>query len=138
MAPHYKTHPVLPSGRQFWCKIRRQTKCGTFIPCLKKHFTKVSEDLEGKLYCGITIDWNCIERWVGISMPGYKNGCGKDRNTFPPRKCNIAPTEHSQKFTAQRHKTPCPWTIPPSLMMNEKNWSNKSSVVFYIIEGKWI
>ena len=87
---------------------------------LKKHYAKVSEDWEGKLYCGITLDWNYIQRWVDISMPGYIKRLFKDTNTFPPRKRNIAPTEHNQNFTAQRHKTPCQRTIPPSLIMNKK------------------
>ena len=50
-------------------------------------------------------------------------------NTCTPRKCSIAPTEHSQKFTAQRHKTPCHQMIPLSLM------KNKTKLVQQIIGG---
>ena len=28
------------------------------VHCLKKNYAKVSEDWEGKLYCGITLEWN--------------------------------------------------------------------------------
>ena len=28
-------------------------------------------DWEGKLYCGITLDWNYEEGYLDISMPGY-------------------------------------------------------------------
>ena len=38
---------------------------------LEKNYAKVSEDWDGKLYCRITLEWNYIEHWVDISMPGY-------------------------------------------------------------------
>ena len=28
------------------------------VHCLKTNYAKVSEDWEGKLYCGITLEWN--------------------------------------------------------------------------------
>ena len=31
----------------------------------------MTENWEGKLYCGITLDWNYAKRWIDISMPGY-------------------------------------------------------------------
>ena len=31
----------------------------------------MTEDWEGKLYCGITLDYNYAKPWVGISVPGY-------------------------------------------------------------------
>ena len=60
------------------------------VHCLKKHCAKVSEDCEGKLYCGITLDWNYIERWVDISMPGYiKRLCQRYEHIYPKK------TQHS-------------------------------------------
>ena len=41
------------------------------IRSLRKHYELVSEDWEGNLYCGITLEWNYTERWLDISMPGY-------------------------------------------------------------------
>ena len=43
------------------------------IKTLKGHYDKISVDWEGKLYCGITLDWNYEERFLDISMPGYIN-----------------------------------------------------------------
>ena len=38
---------------------------------LETEFTAVSMDLDGALYCGITLERNYNERWLYISMPGY-------------------------------------------------------------------
>jgi hypothetical protein len=36
-----------------------------------KHHYKMEEDWEGKLYCGIKLDWNYAQGYVDISMPNY-------------------------------------------------------------------
>ena len=41
------------------------------ISTLRQHYDSVTEDWEGKLYVGITLDWNYEECWLDISMPGY-------------------------------------------------------------------
>ena len=41
------------------------------IKTLEGHYDKISVDWEGKLYCGITLEWNYSERFLDISMPGY-------------------------------------------------------------------
>ncbi len=41
------------------------------IATLQKHYASVTEDWEGKLYVGITLDWNYKEKWLDTSMPGY-------------------------------------------------------------------
>ena len=38
--------------------------------CIAEHY-KVKADWEGKLYCGITLDWDYDKRAVTLSMPGY-------------------------------------------------------------------
>ena len=40
------------------------------IAALKQHY-ELEIDWTGKLYCGITLDWNYEEGYVDISMPGY-------------------------------------------------------------------
>jgi hypothetical protein len=40
------------------------------IRTLKQHY-KLSEDWEGTLYCGITLQWDYANRTLDISMPGY-------------------------------------------------------------------
>ena len=65
------------------------------VHCLKKHYAKVSEDWEGKLYCGITLEWNYSERWVDIFIPGYIKRLRQRYEHISPKKCSIVPTEHS-------------------------------------------
>jgi hypothetical protein len=40
------------------------------IKCIKETY-EVIEDWTGDLYCGITLKWNYVDRWLGISVPGY-------------------------------------------------------------------
>ena len=65
--------------------------------CLKKHYVKVSEDWEGKLYCGITLDWNYIERWVDLSMPGYMKRLLQRYKKIPPKKTQHIPYRSQPK-----------------------------------------
>ena len=44
---------------------------GHLIKTLETHYDKISVDWEGKLYCGITLEWNHEEGFLSISMPGY-------------------------------------------------------------------
>ena len=41
------------------------------IKTLEGHYVKILVDWEGKLYCGITLEWNYIKSFLDISMPGY-------------------------------------------------------------------
>ena len=41
------------------------------IESLLAKYDKVTEDWDGKLYCGITLDWNYREGWFDILMPKY-------------------------------------------------------------------
>ena len=41
------------------------------IKTLETHYDNISVDWEGKLYCGITLEWNYEEGFLDISMPGY-------------------------------------------------------------------
>jgi hypothetical protein len=56
------------------------------LRAIKTHY-KVSEDWEGKLYCGITLDWNYSEKYVDISMPGYiKRALQRFKHTAPKKR----------------------------------------------------
>jgi hypothetical protein len=39
-------------------------------------------DWTGNLYCGISLDWDYVNRWVDISMPGYINRGGTHKNVI--------------------------------------------------------
>ena len=52
-------------------KYTRRKDTEHLLRILGTEFTAVSTDWEGALYCGITLEWNCKERLLDISMPGY-------------------------------------------------------------------
>ncbi len=63
------------------------------INALKEHYD-VTIDKEGKLYCGITLDWDYNKRTLDISMPGYvKKQLIKYNHPMPksPQHCPWSP-----------------------------------------------
>ena len=70
---HHTTRPIQFSlvVDDFGIKYVGKQHVEHLVHCLKKHYAIVSEYWEGKLYCGITLDWDYIEHWVDISMPRY-------------------------------------------------------------------
>jgi hypothetical protein len=40
------------------------------MACIKKNYN-ISSDWNGGAYCGLTLDWDCKNRTVDLSMPGY-------------------------------------------------------------------
>ena len=36
-----------------------------------KTIYKISEEWDGKLYCGLKLKWNCYKREVLVSMPNF-------------------------------------------------------------------
>ena len=70
----------------FGVKYTRRKDAEHLLGVLEKKITKVSTDLEGARYCGITLEWNYEERWLDISMPGYiKKVLQKYKHETPPR-----------------------------------------------------
>ena len=52
-------------------------------------FYEMEEDWIGKLYCGVTLDWNYREGYVDISMPNYvAKQLVKYRHKAPKRRQN--------------------------------------------------
>ena len=54
----------------FGIKYEKKADAEHLLNALKKHYT-IDIDWEGKLYCGITLDWDYEKRHVDLSMPGY-------------------------------------------------------------------
>ncbi|KAL7542750.1 hypothetical protein ACHAWF_007246 [Thalassiosira exigua] len=49
-----------------------------------KKFYSLTGDREGKLHCGIKLNWNYDQRWVDFGMPGYvKKGLQKYAQSLP-------------------------------------------------------
>ena len=59
---HHTTRPIQFSlvVDDFGIKYVGKQHVEYLVHCLKKNYAKVSEDWEGKLYCGITLDWDYI------------------------------------------------------------------------------
>eukprot|EP00804_Cyclotella_cryptica_P028854 CCRYP_008428-RA/>CCRYP_008428-RA protein AED:0.23 eAED:0.27 QI:0/0/0/1/0/0/2/0/267 len=55
---------------KFGIKYVGEDNFNHLINALQQHYD-VTIDKEGKLYCGITLDWEYHERTLDISMPGY-------------------------------------------------------------------
>ena len=108
------------------------------VHCLKKHYAKVSEYWERELYCGITLDWNYSERWVDISMQGYIERLWQRYEHISPKKIQHSPYRAQPKIHGASAQNSMPIDDSPLINDERKNWSNKSSVVFYITEGQWI
>ena len=45
------------------------------LNALKTFYEKISVDWEGKLFCGITLNWDYKNKHVDLSMPGYIKKC---------------------------------------------------------------
>ena len=92
------------------------------VHCLKKHYTKVSEDWEGKLYCRITLDWNYIERWVDIYMPGYIKRLRQRYKHIPPKKMQHSPYQAQPNIYGTAAQDSMPTNDPP--LINDEREKN--------------
>jgi len=68
----------------FGIKYTGKDNLDHLISTIKKHYD-ISVDLEGSLYCGITLQWNYKKEFVDISMPGYVQNNSCDTTTQSQR-----------------------------------------------------
>jgi hypothetical protein len=68
---------------------------------LKKYY-KVSVDMDGTNYCGLTLAWNYRQRYVDISMPGYVLAALARLQHIPPKHPQHAPHKWTQPAYGQR------------------------------------
>ena len=60
--------------------------------------------MEGKLYCGITLEWNYNKRWVDISMPGYlQRVLAKYKHEKPPKPQHLPYVIAPKKYGKDAH-----------------------------------
>jgi hypothetical protein len=60
------------------------------LNALKQHY-EVTEDWEGKLYCGILLKWDYENRTVDLSIPGYIENVLHKLQHNPPNRPQHAP-----------------------------------------------
>ncbi len=77
----------------FGVKYVNKTDVEHFISSIKSNY-ELTVDWTGNLYCGISLDWNYVNRWVDISMPGHiKKKLQEYDHAMPTRlqRCPYAP-----------------------------------------------
>ena len=55
----------------FGVKYEGKKHIDHLLKTLRKYYTKITKVWKWSLYAGITLNWNCSEIWVDVSMPGY-------------------------------------------------------------------
>lgn len=74
----------------FGIKYTNKADAEHLYNCIAEHY-KVKADWEGKLYCGITLDWDYEKRTVTLSMPGYVKKMLINFNHPEPKKPQDSP-----------------------------------------------
>ena len=74
----------------FGIKYTNKADAEHLYNCIAEHY-KVKADWEGKMYCGITLDWNYQDRTVTLSMPGYVEKMLRNFNHRKPTKPQDSP-----------------------------------------------
>ena len=69
---------------------------------------KLTEDLTGSLYCGITLDWNYTDKYVDISMPRYIKKKLKQYDHAFPNRAQICPYLPEPKSNSAKAQAPLP------------------------------
>ena len=82
------------------------------LDALQQHY-KISTDMSGRAYIGLTIDWDYTQRTVDISMPGYiERALLRFKHATPP-KAQHSPHRSAQPiYGKQQQLTPEPDTTP--------------------------
>jgi hypothetical protein len=74
----------------FGVKYVTQDDIDHLITSLKSTY-KLTEDWTGNLYCGITLEWDYVNRTVDISMPGYIKKKLQEYEHVMPKKLQTCP-----------------------------------------------
>ena len=98
----------------------------------------LTEDWTGNMYCGITMEWDCENRHVDISMSGYIRKKLQEYGHIMPQNCRHAHTHRSRSYSEQRHKPPSRPTLHQNWTPKASNGSNKSLEAYYIMPGRLI
>jgi hypothetical protein len=112
-------------------KVKFQDKADALhlIAALKTHY-EITVDWDGKLFCGISLDWDYTKRMVDLSMPGYVQEALAEFQHSKPDK-----TEHQP----YRHNPPQFGVIPANHWIKQECYDcSRSLGSFYTILGQLI
>jgi hypothetical protein len=94
-----------------------------FMTCMKKNYN-ISSDWNGTAYCGLTLEWDCKNRTVDLSMPGYiKAALHKDQHPAPVRP-EHAPHTWNPPIYGSKTQFVNEITTSPALSNKDVNKSN--------------
>ena len=103
------TRPVAFSlvVNDFGVKYVGREHANHLVNATKKHYP-LSEDWEGALYCGISLEWNYDEKWVEFGMPKYVNKGLKKFLHSPLKKLSTShsPSPHANMERQRRRHAP--------------------------------
>ena len=95
----HKTRPIWFTLRvdDFSIKYSGKEHADHLLQVLRGHYM-VEVDWNGSLYCGITLNWNCKDRYVDIFIPSYnkKTTCTLQTTTIPSKAILPIPTSANQ------------------------------------------
>ncbi len=97
----------------FGVKFVNKANVDHLISSIKKY--TLTEDWMGKLYCGITLDWDCVGRTVDISIPGYIKIKLQEYKHIVPKKLQTCLYLPEPKIFGTEAQTPLPPDSTPKL-----------------------
>jgi hypothetical protein len=103
----------------FGVKYVDKTDVEHLIASIKTRY-ELTVDWTGNLYCGISLDWDYVNHWVDISMPGYIKKKLQEYSHVIPSRLQMCPTHlNPQKMD--------PKLRLPFFPMNHQNWMKRES-----------
>ena len=99
----HQTHPVQFSlvVDDFGVKYERQEYITHFLDAHIKIYN-ISEDWDGKLYCGNNVEWDYYKRKVLVSMPKYVTKSLQKFQNLTPRRDQYAPHQWTRQNMVQQ------------------------------------
>ena len=98
----------------FGVKFINKEDVDHLISSIKTTYT-LTEDWSGQLYCGITLDWDYVNRTVDISMPGYIKKKLQEYEHVSPRRVQTCPYSPEPKKFGTEAQSPLPPDATPKL-----------------------
>ena len=109
---------------EFGIKYERQEDITHILDALKTVY-KISEYWDGKLYCGLKLEWGYYNREVLISMPNYVTKALHKFQHPTPKRAQYVPHKWTRpKYGATKQLT-TPWILHPQSKRNKSAGSKK-------------
>ena len=92
------------------------------LNALKTFYNKISIDWEGKLFCGIKLQWDYKNKHVDLSMPGYIQHVLHKYHHNPSQRKQYAPYPYQQIIYGQKVQKPTAIDNTPALNDKDKKY----------------